>query len=400
MIFDEEPIFKKVFMMKFSTSALLMGLLLVLSGCLEPPEGQLVSEKVASEEWSADGIIGDNEYSRTMVLVGPSRSGYSGGEMEISWRNDDEHIYMALKGETPGWISIGIDPLEWMKDADIILATVENGEAIVLDEYSSGNYGPHEDDTYFGGTYDILESGGSEADGYSIVEFKRSLNTGDEFDKVLAPGQTVSIIWAMADSKSRYMKHNVAYGEGILTLTSEDESIEEQIPGTAAASLSPREEQGVLFIWEEEKVARDLYNELYRNTSMLVFLDLARSEQSHMDQAKTLIDEYDLGLPVGDTPGVFSNQTLIDLYHDLLARGSQSQEEALRVAATFEEISIVDLEKELEVADNKDVRLVFQGLLAGSRKHLRSYVRDLEDMNITYTPQYMNQREFDEVVRA
>ena len=386
--------------MKSVYATLLIGALLVLSGCVETPEKQMVSEKVASEEWVANGVVGENEYSRSIVLVGPAKSGYSGGEMEISWRNDQENLYMALKGETFGWISIGFDPLEWMKDADMILATVEDGKAIVLDEYSSGNYGPHEDDTYFGGTYDILESGGSESDGYTIVEFKRRLSTGDEFDEALVPGQTVSIIWAMADSKSRYMKHNVAYGEGILTLTSENESIQDQISGTAAASLSPREEEGVLFIWEEEKVARDLYSELYRETKLSIFTDLTRSEQSHMDYAKTLIDKYGLELPIEDEPGVFSNQTLAEMYNDLLAKGMQSEEDALKVAATFEEISIVDLEKELEAANNEDVRLVFQGLLAGSRKHLRSYVRDLEDMNITYTPQYLSEKEYDEVVKA
>ncbi|MDD2638799.1 MAG: DUF2202 domain-containing protein [Methanothrix sp.] len=334
-----------------------------------------------------------------MVVVGPARSGYSGGEMEISWRNDQEHLYMALRGKTSGWLSIGFDPLEWMKDADMILGTVEDGEAIVLDEYSSGNYGPHEDDTFFGGSYDILESGGLEVDGHTVVEFKRRLNTGDKFDEALTPGQSVSIIWAMADSKSRYTKHNVAYGEAILVLASGDETAIDQISGTSAATLSPREEEGVLFIWEEEKVARDLYKELYRETEQSIFMDLARSEQSHMDQAKTLIDKYDLKLPVKDEPGVFSNSTLINLYKELLARGMQSQEDALKVAATFEEISIVDLERELKVADNDDMRVVFQGLLAGSRKHLRSYVMDLQDMNIEYTPQYMSPREFDEVVK-
>jgi hypothetical protein len=385
--------------MKTASVTLLIGLLFLLAGCVEPPEEQIISEKVASEEWAPDGVVGENEYSRTMVVAGPARSGYSGGEMEISWRNDGGYLYMALKGETSGWLSIGFDPLEWMKDADVIWGTVDDGEAIVLDEHSTGNYGPHEDDTILGGSYDILESGGSEADGHTVVEFKRRLNTGDEFDKALAPGQSVSIIWAMADSKSRSMKHNVAYGEAILVLTSENETANGQISGTAAATLSPREEEGVLFIWEEEKVARDLYTQLYRETKMSIFIDLARSEQRHMDQAKTLIDKYDLKLPVEDEPGVFSNQTLAGLYTDLLARGRGSQEDALKVAATFEEISIVDLEKELEAVDNEDVRVVFEGLLAGSRKHLRSYVRELQDMNIEYTPQRMSQNEFDEVVK-
>jgi hypothetical protein len=390
-----------VFEMKTASLTLLIGLLFLLAGCVEPPEEQTISEKVAYEEWAPDGVVGENEYSRTLVVVAPARSGYSGGEMEISWKNDDGYLYMALKGETSGWLAVGFDPLEWMKDCDMILGTVDDGEAIVLDEYSSGNYGPHEDDTFFGGSYDILESGGSEADGITVVEFKRRLDTGDEFDEPLAPGESISIIWAIADSKSRYAKHNVAYGEAILVLTSGNETVGERISGTTTATLSPREEEGVLFIWEEEKVARDLYTELYRETKESIFMDLARSEQSHMDQAKTLIDKYDLKLPVEeDEYGAFSNETLIGLYNDLLAQGMRSREDALKVAATFEEISIVDLEKGLEVAENEDVIVVFRGLLAGSRKHLRSYVRDLEDMNIVYTPQYISQREFDEVVKG
>lgn len=371
-----------------------MGFFVLLSGCVQPPEGGTISERVASEGWSADGMVGENEYSRTILLMGPARSGYTGGDLEVSWRNDQEHLYMALKGRTEGWISIGFDPLEWMKDADMIMGSVDGGKTTVLDLYSTGRYGPHEDDTFLGGTYDILEFAGSEEDGYTVIEFKRKLDTGDEFDKLLEPGESVSVIWAMADLDSRKLKHNVAYGEAILPL------VEDQVPGSAVATLTPREAEGVLFIWEEEKVARDLYAELYRATKLEVFLDLERSEQSHMDQAKTLVDKYHLVLPVGDEPGAFSNQTLIDLYEELLARGMRSEEDALRVAAAFEEISIMDLEKELEVAENEDVRVVFQGLLAGSRKHLRSYVRDLEDMGIMYAPQFLSEREFEDVMKA
>lgn len=387
-----------VFKMKTAPVTLLIGLLFLLAGCVEPPEEQVISEKVASEEWVPDGVVGESEYSRTMVVAGTARSGYSGGEMEISWRNDDENLYMALRGETSGWLSIGFDPLEWMKDADVILGTVDDGKAIVSDEYSTGNYGPHESDTSFGGSYDILESGGSETDGHTVIEFKRRLDTGDEFDKALETGQSVSIIWAMADSKSRSTKHNVAYGEAILVLESGNETAQDRISKTEAVTLSPREEEGVLFIWEEEKVARDLYSELRRETNLSIFTDLARSEQSHMDQAKSLIDEYGLEIPVEDEPGAFSNQTLEDLYNDLLSQGRRSQEDALKASAAFEEISIVDLKKELETADNDDVKAVYQGLLAGSRKHLRSYVRDLQDMNIEYEPQRMSKKEFDEVV--
>src|SRR5512137_1649240 len=96
--------------------ALFLSLLLFSSGCIQPKEAPAVSEKVATDEWNADGIVGNSEYSRSMLLQSPARQGYSGGEMEISWRNDWEYLYLALNGSTEGWLAIGFEPLEWMKN--------------------------------------------------------------------------------------------------------------------------------------------------------------------------------------------------------------------------------------------------------------------------------------------
>jgi len=197
---------------------LTLSLLVILSGCIQPQSGPQVKEAVASKAWKPDGIVGANEYARSMHLHGPVSSGYSGGDLEIAWKNDAQFLYVALSGSTPGWISLGFEPTVWMKDADIIVGSVEKGVATVLDENCTGNYGPHLNDTELGGTYDIIEWGGAENESWTTIEFKRKLNTGDKLDKVLVPGQRVSIIWAMADSASQRIKHNVAKGEGFLTL--------------------------------------------------------------------------------------------------------------------------------------------------------------------------------------
>ena len=71
-----------------NSDRLILGLLLFSSGCIQPEEAPVVAEKAATEEWKADGIVGDSEYSRSMLLQAPARQGYSGGDMEISWKND------------------------------------------------------------------------------------------------------------------------------------------------------------------------------------------------------------------------------------------------------------------------------------------------------------------------
>ena len=63
-------------------------------------------------------------------------------------------------------------------------------------------------------------------------------------------------------------------------------------------------------------------------------------------------------------------------------------------------IGLVDLEKELSASQAEDVRTVYEGLLAGSRKHLRSYVSDLKDQEIEYQPRYLEGEEFQEIVKS
>ena len=376
--------------------ALILGLLLLFSGCIERQEAPEVLEQETTEEWKADGIIGDGEYSRSVLLQAPARQGYSGGELAVSWKNDKEHLYLALNGSTDAWLSIGFDPLEWMKNADIILASVQGGKAVVLDEYCTGNYGPHIEDTMLGGSDDILEAGGSKSAGRTIIELKRRLDTGDRFDKAFSPGGAVSMIWALSSNPDISLKHNIAYGEGILSLTGGEAAADD---GAALAALTAREKDGLLFIWEEEKAARDLYNGLYEKNNMTIFLDLVRSESSHMDQARSVMEKHGLDVPP-DEPGIFQNQTLQEMHDQLLAEGLQSDQDALTVAAVFEEISIVDLEKELSASQPDDVRTVYEGLLAGSRKHLRSYVSDLEGQGIEYQPRYLEAEEFQEIVKS
>jgi hypothetical protein len=378
--------------MKFILVSLLLGLLLLSSGCIQPKEAPLMVEKTANEQWKADGMVGEGEYSRSMVLQGPARQGYSGGNLQISWKSDKEFLYLALNGSTDGWLAIGFEPLEWMKNADIILASVQGSKVIVLDEYCTGNYGPHIEDTMLGGTNDIAEFAGSKKAGRSVIELKRRLDTKDKFDKALSPGQSISIIWAMSKDADISLKHNVAFGEGIVALASEQKSM------ATARALSSREKDGLIFIWEEEKAARDLYASLYERNNLSVFLDLTRSEQSHMDQAKAIIDRYILPLPE-DKPGAFQNQTLKQIHDELLEEGSQSDQEALKAAATFEEISIKDLEKELAASQAEDIMAMYQGLLAGSRKHLRTYVSDLKDQGIQYNPRYLDRGVFEETVK-
>ncbi|MEN8201664.1 MAG: DUF2202 domain-containing protein [Bacteroidota bacterium] len=164
--------------------------------------------------------------------------------------------------------------------------------------------------------------------------------------------------------------------------------------------LGEEEISGILFMREEEKLARDVYLYLYEIHPLRPFLNISKSEQAHMDAIKYLIDTYKLIDPVGDNlPGVFQNEELQELYDELIEKGSKSREEALKVGALIEEVDIIDLQTELEeTAKNEDVIRVFTNLCSASENHLRAFVRVLALYDVDYEPVLLEQEEFDRIL--
>jgi len=170
-------------------------------------------------------------------------------------------------------------------------------------------------------------------------------------------------------------------------------------PVATDSTLTEAEIAGLLYMREEEKLARDVYLALYDQWQVQVFQNIANSEQTHTDSVKTLLDRYGLEDPAeGKDLGEFTNQDLQDLYNSLVETGSQSLVDALRVGAAIEEIDILDLEENLAQTDAEDITLVYENLMKGSRNHLRAFVSTLEREGETYTPQYLSQEAYDAII--
>jgi hypothetical protein len=167
----------------------------------------------------------------------------------------------------------------------------------------------------------------------------------------------------------------------------------------SSTELTQDEIDALLFMREEEKLARDVYLTLYEKWDLVLFNNIARSEQKHMDAVKTIIDRYGLEDPMLAEVGEFTNQDLQSLYDDLIIKGSQSISDALLVGGAIEEIDILDLQESLKDTSNVDVARVFESLLRGSYNHLKAFVNTFNRQTTeTYKPQYMTQNAFDEIV--
>lgn len=173
------------------------------------------------------------------------------------------------------------------------------------------------------------------------------------------------------------------------------------VPAAADAELDASVADGVVFMIEEEKLARDVYTTLEELWGLPIFGNIASAEQTHMDAVLTLVDGYGLTDPVGDNPvGVFVNPELQTMYDDLIATGSTSPAAALEVGAVIEEVDIEDLETYLGEATQSDVITVYERLLAGSENHLSAFVSQLESNGIDRDPVVLDQASYDTILSS
>lgn len=169
---------------------------------------------------SLDGIISLGEYEFD--------TSFGNGDFKLYWNIENDTISFAMVGRTTGWVSLGLDPGKAMEDSDMIIGWVDDqGVVHVVDAYSTGPTGPHPPDIDLGGTNDVIEFGGSEQNGTTIIEFKRKLNTTDQYDKEIPMTGNMKIIWSNGPSDGFNNKHEQnQVGTGMITFDT-GESTEE-----------------------------------------------------------------------------------------------------------------------------------------------------------------------------
>ena len=167
------------------------------------------------------------------------------------------------------------------------------------------------------------------------------------------------------------------------------------------SSLSDAEKDGIIFMREEEKLARDVYLYFYEKYGMRIFNNIANSESSHMSAIKILLDKYNLPDPVlNDEIGSFQNEELAALYVKLTEAGDVSLLEALKVGLTIEDLDIRDLMLFDDDVTSEDILLVYNNLTKGSRNHLRAFYRQTTQNGGTYTAQFITQELFDYIINS
>jgi len=150
---------------------------------------------------------------------------------------------------------------------------------------------------------------------------------------------------------------------------------------SAVVSLTEEEKNDLLFMREEEKLARDVYLTLFEKWGTPVFANIATSEQQHMDAMLILLNTYKLPDPAAATVvGEFVNTELQELYDALIQRGNQSVLKALKVGGIIEETDIEDINAAIETSRLAKIDSVYENLLEGSYNHLRAFAKQITSL--------------------
>ena len=213
---------------------------------------------------------------------------------------------------------------------------------------------------------------------------------------------------------------------GITLFTFTTSSLAKPLFNKSQAILDATEASHLTFMREEEKLARDVYltfAKMYPEQSAFATI-ATKSEQTHTDTMRDKLEQFNLPDPnpsTNDLPtsiGLFSGDEwgwyFMQKYAELVAKGSNSELDALYVGALIEELDMHDIADcptvmvesgyhdpcGLNYTDEPVIKTSYRSLIDGSENHLRAFVGQIEAVigDGAYKAQYLTQDEVDAIL--
>jgi hypothetical protein len=122
-------------------------------------------------------------------------------DITFSWKIENGYLEGTLQAPGDGWVAVGFNPRNMMEGADFIIGYVADGEVHIRDDFGDW-YTSHNSDESLGGLDNIEILGGHQDETGTVLQFRKLLDTGDEYDHVFVPGQEIPVIFAYSDEDS------------------------------------------------------------------------------------------------------------------------------------------------------------------------------------------------------
>lgn len=188
----------------------------------------------------------------------------------------------------------------------------------------------------------------------------------------------------------------------LISLSSEVSHEKLDVTTIAYSELNDEVKYTLAYMWNEERLAYDIYNALGAlNSDTQVFTNIAqKGEIQHITLVEDLVKKYDLNITnlvdykeqysVAElqafAPGEYSIDVIQNLYDELFARGKVSKQSALEVGCMVEVVDVDDLDKDISIAQESnatDVVAVFEVLRSGSYSHYWAFNKNLINMGVS-----------------
>ncbi len=165
------------------------------------------------------------------------------------------------------------------------------------------------------------------------------------------------------------------------------------------AELSADEIEFLYAVREDEKLARDVYTQFLTKFNLKTFSNIAKAEATHISAVEKLFYFYSIAYPAVGPVGEFNDSSRKAYYDNLINRGTTALE-AFKATAYLEEKDIADYTTVLVNIQNPNIKMVIENLIKGSMNHLKASVRQIEVLGGTYTPSFLTQEKYNEILNS
>ena len=163
--------------------------------------------------------------------------------------------------------------------------------------------------------------------------------------------------------------------------------------------LSDEQKETLSYMWNEEKLAKDVYlalNAVY--PSQQLYNIATKAETQHQAAVEALLKKYNLNVEAvldpaavysatalaAIAPGKYTVPVLQNLYDSLYSMGVASARASLEVGCMVEVTDVNDLDRDILLVDNlADVKAIFQNLRTGSYSHYWAFDSGLKSIGVS-----------------
>ena len=128
-------------------------------------------------------------------------------KIQFDWSIDNSNLRIKLFAQTPGWIGIGFNPTEEMKDAEFILGFATGGTVTISNQHGVSKT-LHSKNTDLGGVDRVINPSGKETNNGTEISFTIPYKTGDKLAKPTSVKEDIPVLLAYGQSKHLMQLHS------------------------------------------------------------------------------------------------------------------------------------------------------------------------------------------------